>query len=203
MRKTLMIIGVTWALAVAFFPLAAYPQGGKEALSRKQAQAEVLADTSKYVIGPEDVLYIHVWKEEALSRTVPVRMDGKISLPLIDEIQAAGLTPLQLKENLIKRFREFVDVPNVSVIVMEANSFKVFVSGEVKTPGVVRLRSETSILQIIPMVGGFTEWANPKKILVIRKEWGKEKRLRVNYKRIVAGEDPNFVMRSGDTVIVP
>jgi polysaccharide export outer membrane protein len=203
MRKTLMIIGVTWALAVAFFPLAAYPQGGKEALSRKQAQAEVLADTSKYVIGPEDVLYIHVWKEEALSRTVPVRMDGKISLPLIDEIQAAGLTPLQLKENLIKRFREFVDVPNVSVIVMEANSFKVFVSGEVKTPGVVRLRSETSILQIIPMVGGFTEWANPKKILVIRKEGGKEKRLRVNYKRIVDGEDPNFVMKSGDTVIVP
>ena len=203
MRKTLMIIGVTWALAVAFFPLAAYPQGGKEALSRKQAQAEVLADTSKYVIGPEDVLYIHVWKEEALSRTVPVRMDGKISLPLIDEIQAAGLTPLQLKENLIKRFREFVDVPNVSVIVMETNSFKVFVSGEVKTPGVVRLRSETSILQIIPMVGGFTEWANPKKILVIRKEGGKEKRLRVNYKRIVEGEDPNFVMRSGDTVIVP
>jgi polysaccharide export outer membrane protein len=203
MRKTLMIIGVTWALAVAFFPLAAYPQGGKEVLSRKQAQAEVLADTSKYVIGPEDVLYIHVWKEEALSRTVPVRMDGKISLPLIDEIQAAGLTPLQLKENLIKRFREFVDVPNVSVIVMEANSFKVFVSGEVKTPGVVRLRSETSILQIIPMVGGFTEWANPKKILVIRKEGGKEKRLRVNYKRIVDGEDPNFVMKSGDTVIVP
>jgi polysaccharide export outer membrane protein len=113
------------------------------------------------------------------------------------------LTPLQLKENLIKRFREFVDVPNVSVIVMEANSFKVFVSGEVKTPGVVRLRSETSILQIIPMVGGFTEWANPKKILVIRREGGKEKRLRVNYKRIVDGDDPNFVMKSGDTVIVP
>jgi polysaccharide export outer membrane protein len=203
MRKNIMIIGVIWALAVAFFPLAAYPQGEKEALSRKQAQAEVLADNSQYIIGPEDVLYIHVWKEETLSRTVPVRMDGKISLPLIDEIQAAGLTPLQLKENLIKRFREFVDVPNVSVIVMEANSFKVFVSGEVKTPGVVRLRSETSILQIIPMVGGFTEWANPKKILVIRREGGKEKRLRVNYKRIVEGEDPNFVMKSGDTVIVP
>jgi polysaccharide export outer membrane protein len=203
MRKTLMIIGVTWALAVAFSPLAAYAQGEKGALSRKQAQAEVPADTSQYIIGPEDILYIHVWKEETLSRTVPVRMDGKISLPLIDEIRAAGLTPLQLKENLIKRFREFVDVPNVSVIVMEANSFKVFVSGEVKTPGVVRLRSETSILQLIPMVGGFTEWANEKKILVIRKEEGKEKRLRVNYKRIVDGKDPNFMMKSGDTVIVP
>jgi len=144
-----------------------------------------------------------VWKEDTLSRTVPVRIDGKISLPLIDEIQAAGLTPLQLKENLVKRFREFVDIPNVSVIVMEANSFKVFVSGQVRTPGVVRLRSETSILQLIPMVGGFTEWANERKILVIRKEDGKEKRHMVNYKRIVDGKDPNFVLKSGDTVIVP
>jgi polysaccharide export outer membrane protein len=203
MKKGIMIIGGIWAIAFALFPMAAYSQGGREALSNKQAQAEVLADSSQYVIGPEDILYIHVWKEEALSRTVPVRIDGKISLPLIDEIQAAGLTPLQLKENLVKRFREFVDVPNVSVIVMEANSFKVFVSGEVKTPGVVRLRSETSILQIIAMVGGFTEWANQKKIAVIRKEGGKEKRHTVNYKRIVAGKDPNFIMKSGDTVIVP
>jgi polysaccharide export outer membrane protein len=203
MKKGIMIIGGIWAIAFALFPMAAYSQGGREALSNKQAQAEVLADSSQYVIGPEDILYIHVWKEEALSRTVPVRIDGKISLPLIDEIQAAGLTPLQLKENLVKRFREFVDVPNVSVIVMEANSFKVFVSGEVKTPGVVRLRSETSILQIIAMVGGFTEWANQKKIVVIRKEGGEEKRHTVNYKRIVAGKDPNFIMKSGDTVIVP
>ena len=203
MKKTSMIIGVIWAIAVVLSPLAAYSQGEKEALSKKQAQAEVLADSSQYVIGPEDSLYIHVWKEENLSRTVPVRIDGKISLPLIDEIQAAGLTPLQLKENLVKRFREFVDIPNVSVIVMEATSFKVFVSGQVRTPGVVRLRSETSILQLIPMVGGFSEWANEKKILVIRKEEGKEKRLTVNYKRIVAGKDPNFIMKSGDTVIVP
>jgi len=203
MKKSIMIIGVIWAIAVVLYPLAAYCQGEKEALSRKQAQAEVQADSSQYVIGPEDSLYIHVWKEESLSRTVPVRIDGKISLPLIDEIQAAGLTPLQLKESLVKRFREFVDIPNVSVIVMEANSFKVFVSGEVRNPGVVRLRSETSILQLIPMVGGFSEWANQRKILVIRKEGGKEKRLTVNYKRVVAGKDPNFIMKSGDTVIVP
>jgi polysaccharide export outer membrane protein len=184
-------------------PLAAYAQGEKEALSQKQAQGEVIADSSQYVIGPEDTLYVHVWKEETLSRTVPVRIDGKISLPLIDEIQAAGLTPLQLKENLIKRFRDFVDIPNVSVIVMEANSFKVFVSGQVRTPGVIRLRSETSILQLIPMVGGFTDWANEKKILVIRKEGGQEKRITINYKRIVSGKDPNFIVRSGDTIIVP
>lgn len=195
--------GWTGMALLLLLPLAAYAQGGKEALSQKQAQGEVIADSSQYVIGPEDTLYVHVWKEETLSRTVPVRIDGKISLPLIDEIQAAGLTPLQLKENLIKRFRDFVDIPNVSVIVMEANSFKVFVSGQVKTPGVVRLRSETSILQLIPMVGGFTDWANEKKVLVIRKEGGQEKRITINYKRIVSGKDPNFVLRSGDTIIVP
>ena len=199
-------IGNFWWTGLAFLlllPLAAYAQGGKEALSQKQAQGEVVADSSQYIIGPEDILYVHVWKEDTLSRTVPVRIDGKISLPLVDEVAAAGLTPLQLKENLIKRFRDFVDIPNVSVIVMEANSFKVFVSGQVRTPGVIRLRSETSILQLIPMAGGFTDWANEKKILAIRKEGGQEKRITINYKRIVSGKDPNFVLRSGDTIIVP
>lgn len=186
-----------------FSAISAFPQAGKEVLSKTQSQAEVAADSNQYVIGPEDVLYVHVWKEETLSRTVPVRIDGKISLPLIDEIEAAGLTPLQLKENLINRFREFVDIPNVSVIVMEANSFRVFVSGYVKLPGVVRLRAETSILQLISMVGGFTEWANQKKVLILRKENGKEKRITVNCKRIVDGKDPNFILKSGDTVIVP
>lgn len=198
-RAGLMIGAIFFLLS----PMLAYPQGDKEALSKKQAQGEVVADSSQYVIGPEDSLYIHVWKEETLSRTVPVRIDGKISLPLIDEIQAAGLTPLQLKENLVQRFKEFVDIPNVSVIVMEANSFRVFVSGYVRTPGVVRLKSETSILQLISMVGGFTEWANQRKVLIIRKEDGKEKRITVNCKRIVDGKDPNVILKSGDTIIVP
>ncbi len=185
------------------FPKSAYSQSEKEVLSRKQAQAEVAADSSQYVIGTEDILYIYVWKEETISRTVPVRIDGKISMPLIDEVQAAGLTPLQLKEELIKRFREYVDIPNVSVMVMEANSFKVFVTGQVKAPGVIRLRSETSMLQLISMVGGLGEWAEEKKILVIRKENGKEKRYTVNYRKIVKGTEPNFILKSGDMVIVP
>jgi polysaccharide export outer membrane protein len=203
MKKRLMTVAMIWAMLIFLSSVIAYAQAEKEALSKKQGQAEVAADSNQYVIGPEDTLYIHVWKEETLSRTVPVRIDGKISLPLIDEIQAAGLTPLQLKENLVKKFREFVDIPNVSVIVMEANSFKVFVSGQVRTPGVVRLRSETSILQLISMVGGFTEWANEKKVLVIRREGGQDKRYTVNYKRIVDGKDPSFILKSGDTVIVP
>ena len=156
-----------------------------------------------YVIGPEDVLNVYVWKEETLSRTVPVRVDGKISLPLVNEVQAAGLTPPQLQEIVAEKLKEFIDDPVVSVIVMESNSFRVFVSGEIKTPGVHRLRSETSLLQIIPMVGGFTEWANQKKVLVIRREDGREVRMTVNYRKMVDGKVPALILKPGDTIIVP
>ena len=181
----------------------AYPQEIKEGGPGRPIQADVAADSDQYVIGPEDILHIHVWREEALTRTVPVRVDGNISLPLAQEVRAAGLTPLQLKEVLTTKLRKFIENPIVSVTVTEANSFKAFVSGEVRTPGVYRLRSETSILQIIPMAGGFTEWANQKKIMIIRKEAGKEKRMRVNYKDAVSGEGPNITLQPGDTIIVP
>jgi len=196
-------IGIIGVLILFCFPV--FAQQEKEVLSKKQAQSEIKADSNDYVIGPEDVLYINVWREEAITRTVPVRMDGNISLPLIDDVQAAGLTPLQLKEILTEKLKKFVDTPNVSVTVMEANSFRVYVSGQVRTPGVFRLRSETSILQIIPMAGGFTEWADQKKILIIRKEGGKEKRITVNYKKIVEGDDSGgiFILKAGDTIIVP
>ena len=182
-----------------------FAQADQETLLKKQAQAEVAADSATYIIGAEDVLYIHVWREDALSRSVPVRVDGNISLPLIHEVKAAGLTPIQLKEEITRKLKEFIETPNVSVAVMEANSFKVFVSGQVRTPGVVRLRSETTLLQLIPMVGGFTDWANQKKILIIRKEDGKEKRITINYKRIVDGKDlnSNIILKSSDTIIVP
>jgi len=204
MKKT-VYFGFIGLLAFLITISIVHSQTEKEVILKKQAQAEVAADSDQYVIGPEDVLYIHVWREDALSRTVPVRMDGKISMPLIDEIQAAGLTPLQLKESLIQKFKQLIDNPNVSVIVSETNSFKVYVTGQVRTPGVYRLKSETSILQIISMAGGFTDWANQKKILIIRKEDGKEKRIRVNYKKIMKGDDlgSNIILKAGDTIIVP
>lgn len=195
-------------LGILFFLISVsivYAQTDKEILLKKESQAEVVADSDQYVIGPEDVLYIHVWKEEILSRNVTVRMDGKISIPLVNDIQAIGLTPSQLKEALTKKLQEFIEDPNVSVLVMEANSFKVYISGQIKTPGVYRLRSETSIAQIISMAGGFTDWADQKKIIIIRKETGKEKRMTVNYKKIIKGEDlnSNIVLKPGDTIIVP
>jgi len=182
-----------------------YSQVASETPGKEPPKGEIVADSNEYVIGPEDVLYINVWREETITRTVTVRMDGKISLPLIDDVQAAGKTPLQLKEESTQKLKEFIDNPIISVVVMEANSFKVYVSGQVRTPGVYRLRSETSIVQIISMAGGLTDWANPKKIIVLRKENGKEKRIIVNYKKIIQGEDlsANINLKASDTIIVP
>jgi len=206
--KKLVTVGIMGIIGLGilyiWIPIV-YSQTDKELLLKKQSQAEVAADSPNYVIGPEDILYIHVWNEQHLSRTVPVRIDGKISLPLVDEIQATGLTPLQLKESLTQKLKDFVDTPTVSVMVMEAKSFKVYVSGQVKSPGVFTLKSETNLLQMIIMAGGFTDWANQKKILIIRNENGKEKRMTINYKKIVKGDDPrsNIVLKAGDTIIVP
>lgn len=205
MMRKLFVFEITVVLIASFLIPQAYSQTDKEILLKKQQQAEIPADSDSYIIGAEDVLYVHVWKEDTLSKQVTVRMDGKISLPLIDEIPAAGITPLKLKEALTKRLEEFVDSPNVSVMVMEANSFKVFISGQIKTPGVYRLRSETSLAQIVSMAGGFADWANQSKIVIIRKENGKEKRITVDYRKIVKGTDLslNVILKAGDTIIVP
>jgi polysaccharide biosynthesis/export protein len=203
--KRLLFLAMIGVIFLSIFTLPAYAQKDEKLLFKKDPQVDSVASSDQYVIGPEDVLYINVWREETLTRTILVRADGKISMPLIDEVQASGLTPLQLKQNIAEKLKQFIDNPNVSVVVTEANSFKVYVTGEVRTPGVYRLRSETSLLQIIPMAGGFTEWANQKKITIIRKEGGKEKRITANYKKILEGDDPksNVVLKPGDTIVVP
>jgi len=201
-RNQKIIIFVLFYLFI-FSPTLLHSQESKDKASPQKANDKVATDSDTYIIGPEDVLDIHVWKEESLSRKVPVRMDGKISLPLVDDIQAADMTPLQLKKVIIEKLKGFIDNPTVSVTVMEANSFTVYVAGEVKTPHELKLRSETSLVQLLTMVGGFTDWANKKKILIIRKEKGAEKRMTVNYNKIVDGKEPDVIIKRGDTVIVP
>jgi polysaccharide export outer membrane protein len=202
MKKALMAFFLMgWVLATAPSGVV-YAQEGKAADPAPKVQGAVVADSDQYIIGPEDVLLIYVWKEESLTRTLPVRIDGKISLPLVDDVQAAGLTPLKLKETLTEKLKGFVENPTITVTVMEANSFKVYVSGEVKQPGAHRIRSEMTLVKLIITVGGFTEWANQKNILVITKDKGVEKRITVNYKKIIEGEEPDVLINRGDTVIV-
>ena len=191
-------------ILLSLLSLPVYAQGPQPGSPAQSGQGQPLVDSGTYVIGPEDVLDIFVWKETELSRRVPVRMDGKISIPLVGELQAAGLTPLKLKAELIDKLKAYVEIPNVTVTVMEVNSFKVYISGQVAKPGAYTLRSETTFLQFITMVGGFTEWANQRKILLLRKEQGMEKRYTINYKKIISGDDmsQNMVLNSGDTIIV-
>jgi polysaccharide biosynthesis/export protein len=201
MKRALAVFLLTaWVLFNPAFSIVCAQDG--KTVDPGKAQGAVAADSDQYVIGPEDVLLIYVWKEESITKTVPVRIDGKISLPLVNEIQASGLTPLQLKEVLTEKLKGFIENPTVTVTVMEANSFKVYLSGEVKQPGVHRIRTEITLVKLIIMAGGFTEWADQKRILVITKEKGKEKRITANYKKIIEGEEPDILIKSGDTVII-
>lgn len=158
-----------------------------------------------YIFGSEDVLEILVWKNEALSRTVSIRPDGKISLPIVGDIQAAGLTATQLRDSIKERLREFKETPEVSVIVREVNSLAVFVMGEVARPGKLQLRSETTLLQALSLSGGFTQYADPENILLLRREGGGETRIRIRYKDILSGRNPdgNVLLHRGDTILVP
>lgn len=160
---------------------------------------------SDYIIGPEDMLQISVWKNESLSRQLPVRPDGKISMPLLHDIQASGLTPMQLRDKIAAALAEFMPNPEVSVTVLEVLSYRVSVLGEVQKPGVLQLKAPTTVLEALALAGGFRDFASPSKIIIFRKDnGGQTQRLRFNYNRAVgaAGEE-NVTLRSGDVVVVP
>lgn len=170
-----------------------------------EMQETAVSASEDYTLGAEDVVEILVWKNEALSRTVSLRPDGKISLPIVGDIQAAGLTATQLRDSVKERLREFKETPEVSVIVREVNSLAVFVMGEVARPGKLQLRSQTTLLQAISLSGGFTQYADPENILLLRREGGGETRIRIRYKDIVSGRNPdgNLLLQRGDTIVVP
>ena len=161
--------------------------------------------SAHYTIGPEDVIRIEVWKEPQLSVSVPVRTDGDISLPLIHDVHVVGLTPLELKEELTKMFSKYIENPTVSVIVEEINSLKIYVVGNVNAPGVFDVKREVNVLQAISMAGGFTEWANKRKIKIFRKYGGIEQIINVNYNKLVSGNHPelNIPLQPGDSIVVP
>jgi polysaccharide biosynthesis/export protein len=162
---------------------------------------------SSYVIGPEDVLEILVWKNENLSRVVTVRPDGNISLPLIGEVRAAGLDPEALRDEIVARVSEYQIVPGVSVIVNEVNSYNVYILGEVNAPGKYQLKSNTTLLQVISLAGGFTPFASRNDIKVLRKKnlESQEEVFKIRYKDIVSKEDAtqNIILKPGDTIVVP
>jgi len=163
------------------------------------------SSSGDYLIGKGDLLEVFVWRNEQISRRVLVRPDGKISLPLLQDIQADGLTVIQLQSEITQRFSEHIENPRVTVIVVEMGSYKVSVLGRVERPGVYPITGQTSLVEAIALAGGFTEWASKGNITVVTHQNGKEKKVRVNYKKIASGKDPsqNIILKRGDIIIVP
>jgi polysaccharide export outer membrane protein len=188
-------------------PQATLPSASKVASAETPGPSRDTAGTATdldYRIGPEDVLDISVWKNPELSRTVPVRPDGKVSLPLVNDIVVSGLTPSELRDQLTKRLTEFMPSPEVAVIVREIHSPKVAVVGSVKAPGRFELRSPATVLEAIAMAQGFTDFAQRDRIVVVRQNGATTTRIAFNYRKISKGdEQANFFVRPGDIVVVP
>jgi len=168
------------------------------------AQAPEASSGSDYVIGADDTLHISVWKEPDLSETLPVRPDGKISMPLLNDVTAAGLTPLQLKDSLTEKLKKYIADPRVTVVVTAMNSRRIFVSGEVLHTGPMVLLPHMTMLQALSQAG-FTQFANVKAIYLLRTENGKQEKVPFNYKEVIKGNHPeqNIVLKPGDTLVVP
>ncbi len=158
-----------------------------------------------YVIGTDDVLTIVFWRDKEMSADAVVRPDGLISLPLINEVQAAGLTPEQLRESLVKAASKFLEEPTASVVVKQINSRKVYLTGMVTKAGSYPLTGNLNVLQLIAEAGGLQEYADSKHIVIVRNEAGRETRFKFNYNDVVKGKnvEQNMTLKPGDTVIVP
>jgi polysaccharide export outer membrane protein len=173
------------------------------------ARADVVVRTEEdapnaYAIGIGDVLEISVWKSPELTTTVPVRPDGRISVPLLGDVQAAGMTPLALRQTLTEKYKEFLTAPGVSVVIKEINSRKVFITGEIATPGAYDLPPRAKLMQVLAMAGGLTPYAKGK-VVVLRDGDGKDRRYEVQLDAIISGRRPadNLLLQPGDTLVVP
>jgi polysaccharide biosynthesis/export protein len=158
-----------------------------------------------YVIGTDDVLSIVYWKDKDMSAEARVRPDGRIALPLINEVQAAGLTPSQLQKNLTEESKKYMEDASITVVVREINSRRVFIVGEVAKAGPYPLTSAMTVMQLISMAGGLRDYANSKSITIMRGDGGRQVALKFNYKEVAAGKNltQNIELKPGDTVVVP
>lgn len=208
MRLTLMLCAC-WFTAVLAAQSSDPPKSGSAAADKPadNAAAAPAPDSNTppdYVIGADDTLHISVWKEPDLSETLPVRPDGKISMPLLNDIPAAGLTPLQLKDSITEKLKKYVSDPRVTVVVTAMNSRRIFVTGEVVHTGPLPLLPHMTMLQALAQAG-FTQFANVKGIYLLRTENGEQKKIPFNYKEVVKGNHPeqNIQLKPGDTLVVP
>jgi polysaccharide export outer membrane protein len=194
MLGSLIFTGAAFAQATGSSPA--------PAAKKTDAGAEV---PPEYVIGPEDVLGVNFWREAEMTGDVTVRPDGRVTLPLLGEINAAGLTPDALKQRITEAAAKLFEDPSVTVTVRQINSRKVYITGNVTTPGSHPLTGERTVLQVIALAGGLTEFADRKNITVVRVEGGKQRVFKLNYNDVSKGKrlEQNIVLKPGDTIVVP
>lgn len=207
MQTTTRLLTIAAAIGLMGFggvvsPLHAAPASAAQA---QDTPAAGVTPPPDYVIGPDDQLSIVFWRDKDMSADVTVRPDGKISLPLINDVAAAGLTPEQLRVNIQAAADKFVDDPSVTVVVKEINSRKVYITGQVAKPGPYLLSSPTTVLQLIATAGGVSEYAKSNEIVIMRVEDGRTTSHKFNYKDVTKGKhlEQNIALKPGDTVIVP
>lgn len=210
MRESEMIKRLTVPFAVLLLTIQAIGQEPARsdhptAAPQRTESAASNEASNTYKIGPQDMLRIDVWKEPDISRTIPVRPDGKISLPLLNDVQAAGLTTTELAGTIREGLTKYITSPQVTVTVTEINSRRVYCTGEVLKPGALSLLPNMTALQAISSCGGFTQFAKIKGIYILRTENGKQKQYPFNYKDVVKGKKPedNILLQSGDVIVVP
>jgi polysaccharide export outer membrane protein len=207
MKKVMKL--ACWAL-LGFVTIGMWAQDTDESAAKPgkaaapEARSSAPAVPADYVIGADDTLHITVWKEPEMSATLPVRPDGKISLPLLDDVQAAGMTPMQLGASIKEKLKKYIADPRVTVVVTAMNSQRIFVTGEVTHTGAMPLLPHMTMLQALSSAG-FTQFANVKNIYLLRTENGEQVKLPFNYKEVVKGNHPeqNIMLKPGDTVVVP
>jgi polysaccharide biosynthesis/export protein len=208
--STCLLIG-TWLLWSLGGPQETQKRAAPDATTQKAASgatttvSQVPANDPEYKIGAQDVLRIDVWKEEQLTRTVPVRPDGKVTLPLLNDVQAAGLTPMQLAGVLSEGLKKYINSPQVTVTITEINSRRTYVMGEVTRAGAFPILPNMTVLQALTSAGGFTQFAKTKNIYVLRMESGKQVKHPFNYKDVINGKKPedNIQLQAGDVIVVP
>jgi polysaccharide export outer membrane protein len=201
----LVISGGLWAQAGSGGAAAAPAASAAPANQNADASAPAKPHDNSFVIGNDDVLAINVWKEPDISRSIPVRSDGKISLPLVGEVQAAGLTPLSLEKEIAIRLKNYISEPEVTVMVQQVNSQKFNILGQVVKPGSYMVVNSLTVLDAIALAGGFRDFAKQKSIYVLRQGSAGESRLAFNYKEVSQGKNmsQNIKLQPGDTIIVP
>ena len=197
-------LAVGWGILGLAGSVSAQPQPAG-ANGSASARATVPSLPADYVIGPEDVLGVVFWRDQDMTGDVTVRPDGIVTLPLLGDIAAAGLTPDVLRDQIQKAATKYVQDPSVTVVVRQINSRKVFITGEVKTPGAYPLVGPLTVMQLIALAGGLNEWADAKSISVTRSEQGRQHSFKFNYKDVAHGKklEQNILLKPGDTVVVP